>query len=115
MIIKLKKPIKTNKTNYEINSFNKNELNLILRIYSRMVSLGEWKDYSIFNNIHFSEFSIYRNSSEHPLYIVKKNTRKNIKRDVFSIISFGGTILKSGNNLELVLKFFEKRNLKILK
>ena len=33
-------------SNYAV-AFNRRELNLILKVYGRMVALGEWRDYGI--------------------------------------------------------------------
>ena len=53
-------------------SFDKIELGKILNIYGKMVALGVWRDYSISIFKDFSIFSIYKHSSEYPIYKVKK-------------------------------------------
>ena len=57
--------INVSNTNFESNNnnavaFNRRELNLILRVYGRMVALGEWRDYGISMLKDVSIFSIYR-------------------------------------------------------
>ena len=83
--------------------FNKKELGIIFNIYGKMVSKGEWRDYGISVNKNTSIFSIYRHTSEFPLYKIKKNSadKKNI---IFSLVTMNGRILKRGNDLSLVLK-----------
>ena len=96
-------------------SFNKNELGKILNIYGKMVALGEWRDYGISILNDFSIFSIYRHSSEHPIYKVKKMPKNLNKREVFSVIAMDGKILKRGNDLSTVLKPLEAKLFRIVK
>ena len=96
-------------------SFNKEELGKILNIYGKMVALGEWRDYGISILKDFSIFSIYRHSSEHPIYKVKKFPKNSNKKEVFSVIAMDGKILKRGNDLSLVLKPLEAKLFKIVK
>ena len=96
-------------------SFNKEELGKILNIYGKMVALGEWRDYGISILKDFSIFSIYRHSSEHPIYKVKKMPQNSNKREIFSVIAMDGKILKRGNDLSSVLKPLEAKLFKIVK
>ena len=96
-------------------SFDKNELGKILNIYGKMVASGEWRDYAISTFKDFSIFSIYRHSSEHPIYKVKKMSKNSNKREVFSVIAMDGKILKRGNDLSSVLKPLEAKLFKIVR
>ena len=49
-------------------SFDRLELQTILNVYGRKVSEGEWRDYAIDFLTDKAVFSIYRRSSEVPLY-----------------------------------------------
>ena len=80
-------------------SFDKNELGKIFNIYGKMVALGEWRDYAVSVLNDFSIFSIYRHSSEYPIYKVKKTPKKSNKKELFSVIAMDGKVLKSGNDL----------------
>ena len=54
-------------------AFQRRELDQILRLYGRMVAANEWRDYAI---DHFSDravFSVFRRTSETPLYSITKN------------------------------------------
>ena len=95
-------------------SFNKIELGLILNIYGKMVALGEWRDYGISILNDFSIFSIYRHSSEYPIYKVKmpKNTKK--KRG-FCSHCYGWENIKKRNDLSSVLKPLEAKLFRIVK
>ena len=96
-------------------SFNKIELGLILNIYGKMVALGEWRDYGISILNDFSIFSIYRHSSEYPIYKVKKMPLKTNRKEVFAVIAMDGKILKKGNDLSSVLRPLEAKLFRIVK
>ena len=57
-------------------SFSKNDLNLIISIYSKNVSNGIWKDYSINFERNYAEFSIYKHSYASPEFSIVKNKKK---------------------------------------
>ena len=57
-------------------SFSKNDLNLIISIYSKNVSNGIWKDYSINFEKNYAEFSIYTHSYTFPEFSIVKNKKK---------------------------------------
>ncbi len=96
-------------------SFNKKELNLILKVYGKMVSIGEWRDYAISLLKDLAVFSIYRHSSEFPIYRVKKFMKKSNKKEIFTVVEMNGKILRSGNNLSDVLKPLEMKIIRRVK
>ena len=96
-------------------SFDKMELGKIFNIYGKMVALGEWRDYGISILKDFSIFSIYRHSSEYPIYKVKKTPKNSNKKELFSVIAMDGKILKRGNDLSSVLKPLEAKLFRIVK
>ena len=96
-------------------SFDKTELGKILNIYGKMVALGEWRDYDISILKDFSIFSIYRHSSQYPIYKVKKNSTNSNKKAIYSVIAMDGKILKRGNDLLSVLKPLEAKLFRIVK
>ncbi len=51
--------------------FNRRELDLILRVYGRMVAAGEWRDYAIDFLKERAVFSIFRRASEVPIYRIE--------------------------------------------
>jgi hypothetical protein len=53
-------------------TFERRELDAILRVYSRKVAEGEWRDYAIDHLEDRAVFSIFRRTSEMPLYRVEK-------------------------------------------
>jgi len=80
-----------------------------------MVALGEWRDYGISMFENFSIFSIYRHSSEHPIYKVKKVPKNKNRKEIFAVIAMDGKILKRGNDLSSVLKPLEAKLFRIVK
>ena len=96
-------------------AFDKKELGQILRIYGRMVALGEWRDYGIAMLRDFSVFSIYRHASEYPIYRVKKTVRNANKPEIFSVITMDGIILKQGPDLQSVLRSLEVKLIRTVK
>ena len=88
-------------------SFTKNELNQLLSLYSQRVINGEWKDYAINHEKDMSAFSIYRDSSNQPIFtIFKFATGTNHNGDY--VLGSYGIFLKRGRNLSEVLSSFQK-------
>ncbi|UHD47726.1 DUF2794 domain-containing protein [Aureimonas altamirensis] len=89
-------------------SFDRRELSEILRIYGRMVAAGEWRDYAIDTLKDRAVFSIFRRTSEMPLFRVEKDPRLARRQGAYSVIGAGGTVLKRGHELSNVLRVFDK-------
>lgn len=94
--------------------FDRAELNRILSIYGRMVAAGEWRDYAIDFLSDRAVFSIYRRTSEMPLYRVEKNPRLRARQGQYSVIDATGHVLKRGHELALVLRVLERKLIKAL-
>lgn len=88
--------------------FDRQELNTILNVYGRRVAAGEWRDYALDMEKDRAVFSIFRRSSEMPIYRIEKNPRLARKQGAFSVISASGQILKRGPDLRRVLSMFDK-------
>ncbi len=95
-------------------SFDRRELGEILNIYGRRVADGEWRDYAIDILRDKAVFSIYRRSSEMPLFRIEKVTKLTRRQGAYSVIAAGGMILKRGHSLANVLRVFEKKRLKLV-
>jgi len=89
-------------------SFNREELTIILNVYGRKVSKGEWKDYSIDATQQSAIFSVYRTSHERPVYMIHKDPKLAKKQGAYYIASLNGQVLKRGHSLKNTLKYFEK-------
>src|SRR5258708_32012733 len=56
-------------------TFSRRELNGILRLYGRMVAAGEWRDYAIDFLRDRAVFSVFRRTSEVPIYRIEKDRK----------------------------------------
>ncbi|WP_275785779.1 DUF2794 domain-containing protein [Pararhizobium gei] len=89
-------------------TFHRRELDLIFRVYGRMVGENEWRDYALDHLRDRAVFSVFKRSGELPLYRIEKNPRLAAKQGAFSIVDTHGRILKRGHELHQVLKIFDK-------
>ena len=92
--------------------FDRIELNRILAVYGRMVAVGEWRDYALDFLEEAAVFSIFRRTSEMPLFRVEKRPKLRARQGQYAVIAAGGVILKRGPDLAQVLKVFDKKILK---
>ena len=95
-------------------TFDRLELNRILTIYGRMVAAGEWRDYALDFLDEMAVFSIFRRTSEVPLFRIEKRPKLRARQGQYSVVAAGGVILKRGHELAQVLRFFDKKLLKAL-
>src|SRR6185503_1698624 len=89
-------------------TFSRRELHRILDLYGRKVAAGEWRDYAIDFLKDRAVFSVFRRSSEVPLYRIEKDPRLARKQGVYSVISATGLIVKRGHELDNVLRAVDK-------
>ena len=89
-------------------SFDRRELSEILNVYGRMVAAGEWRDYAIDTLKDRAVFSIFRRTSEMPLYRIEKHPKLARRQGAFSILAASGLVLKRGHDLASVLRMFDK-------
>ncbi len=94
---------------HTLTSFDRRELNEILKIYGRKVADGEWRDYAIDHLREEAVFSIFRRSSEVPLYRIVKQPKLARRQGAYSVVAATGLILKRGHDLGNVLKVLDKR------
>lgn len=94
-------------------TFNRWELNEILRIYGRFVASGEWRDYAIDMGRDTAVFSIFRRSSECPIYRIEKTPRLARRQGMYAVVAASGLILKRGPDLRRVLAVLD-RSLKLV-
>lgn len=90
-------------------SFDKRELSIILSIYGKMVAIGEWRDYGISMLRYRAVFSIFRRTSEYPIFTIEKNPKLYSKQQLYSVVGMDGRILKRGPNLKTVIQVLEKK------
>ncbi|WP_112661838.1 DUF2794 domain-containing protein [Microvirga flavescens] len=89
-------------------SFDRSELQTILNLYGRMVAGGEWRDYAIDFTPDKAVFSIYRRTSEVPLYRIEKDPKLARKQGTYSVVASSGLILKRGQELDRVIRVIDK-------
>lgn len=87
--------------------FNRAELNAILNLYGRKVVSGEWRDYAMDFLKDRAVFSIFRRSSERPVYVIEKDPRLRNRQGQYMVISQDGRVLKRGHEIETVLRVLE--------
>lgn len=90
-------------------SFNRTELRVILEVYGRMVAAGEWRDYAIDHLKDMAIFSVFRRTSEMPLYRIVKDPKLRSKQGAYSVVTPTGLILRRGHDLARVLAAIDKR------
>ena len=88
-------------------TFDRKELSTILNVYGRKVASGEWRDYAIDFLRERALFSIYKRSSERPIYVVEKNPKLRSKQGQYMVLSQEGRVLKRGHELSTVLRVLE--------
>lgn len=89
--------------------FTRLELNAILNLYGHKVAAGEWRDYAIDFGREKATFSVFRHTSEVPLYRIEKCPKLAKKQGAFSVVTATGLILRRGHDLARVLDALQKR------
>ncbi len=90
-------------------TFTKDELQIILNLYGRMVARAEWRDYAMDFLREKAVFSIFRRSSEVPLYRVEKIPKLAQKQGLYCVVAATGLILRRGGDLGRVLNVIDKK------
>jgi hypothetical protein len=94
-------------------AFSRQELNKILAVYGRRVADGEWRDYAIDHERERAVFSIFRRTSEVPLYRIVKQPKLARRQGAFAVLAATGMVLKRGHDIQNVLRVID-RPLKIV-
>ena len=84
--------------------FNKKELKLILNLYARMVSGGEWKDYGLSISKKEVSFNVYHRTSEFPAYKITKNLKPKNDGEKYLVRNSQNKIINNSENLEKLIK-----------
>lgn len=94
--------------------FDRRELDRLLRFYGRMVAAGEWRDYAMDALPDRALFSVYRRSSEAPLYQIQKKPADSARQGVWSVFATDGRILRRGHDFARVLAVLEPKRLQLV-
>jgi Protein of unknown function (DUF2794) len=89
-------------------TFDRRELNRLLGLYGRKVAAGEWRDYAIDFLKDRAVFSVFRRSSEVPIYRIEKSPRLARRQGAYSVISATGLIVRRGHELDRVLRSIDR-------
>ena len=84
--------------------FNKKELKLILNLYGKMVSSGEWKDYGLSISKREISFNVYHRTSEFPAYKITKNLKPKNQNEKYLIKDYKNKIINNSDNLKNLIK-----------
>ena len=94
--------------------FDRKELDLILRVYGRMVSAGEWRDYAMVGHRDVAEFAVFRRSGDAPAYRIEKRPALQTRQGQWAVIGEGGVVLRRGRELAQVLRVFDSRRFQVV-
>lgn len=89
--------------------FSRNELLEIMNIYGRKVAKGEWRDYALDFTPTRAIFSVFRRTSEVPLFRIEKDPGLRPRQGCYAVIAATGHILKRGHDLHRVLAALDDR------
>lgn len=94
--------------------FERPEFDRLMRFYGRMVAAGEWRDYALDALPDRALFSVYRRSSEAPLYQIEKRPEDARRQGAYSVRSLDGRVLRRGHDLARVLAVLEPKRLQVV-
>ena len=84
--------------------FNKKELKLILNLYAKMVSNGEWRDYRLSILKKEVSFNVYRRTSEYPVYKITKNLKPKNENEKYLIKGAKNKVINNSDNLQDLIR-----------
>ena len=90
--------------------FQKREIHTIMELYSKKISIGEWKDYSISYDKECAIFSIYRSIKQGSSFQIKKIKKKNTY-----VLTYQNTTLAVSSSLLSIIDHLKKPVLRIIK
>ena len=90
--------------------FNKVELKLILNLYAKMVSSGEWKDYGLTISKREVSFNVYQRTSDSPAYRITKNLKPKNLNEKYVVKNAQNRMINNSNDLQnLINKMIWKK------
>lgn len=89
-------------------SFDRRELNLLFNLYGAKVAAGEWRDYALDFTPAKAVFSIFRRSSEAPLYRIEKSPELARKQGAYAVVAASGLVMRRGHDLSRVLRVLDR-------
>ena len=95
--------------------FNKKELKLILNLYAKMVSRGDWKDYGLSISKKEVNFNVYHKASEFPAYKITKNLIPKNESEKYLIKNAENKTIKNSESLETLMTKIIWKKFKLVK
>ena len=89
--------------------FSKTELQTILQIYSKQVSSGVCRDYSIDNRRQKAIFSFFRSTFDKPIFQIEKKPNVKSKLLFDFNITYKNKIIETNVSLSKILKRLDKK------
>lgn len=77
-----------------------------------MVAAGEWRDYALDSLPDRALFSVYRLTSEAPLYQIEK--QPDARQGPYSVRAVDGRVLRRGDDLERVIAVLIPRHMRVV-
>ena len=102
----------TGKKNEEKFFFEKQELKIILDLYAKMVSEGNWRDYGLNISSKQVSFNVFKNSAENAIYKICKNFKPYNKNLKYLITDTNGRVLKNSYNIKSLVSNVNWKKLK---
>lgn len=93
--------------------FDRHELDVVMRLYGRMVAAGHWRDYGLHLGPDVAIFSAFRRSAERPEFRLVKDPSLRNRQGQYCLLGEAGQVLKRGHDLESVLAPAARRLLKL--
>lgn len=97
------------RTSPSVVSFDRSELRVIFNLYGAKVASGEWRDYAIDFTPAKAVFSVFRRTSEAPLYRIEKTPDLAKRQGAYSVISLNGLVLRRGHDLGRVIGAIDRK------
>jgi len=94
--------------------FNKAELKLILNLYAKMVSGGEWKDYGLSISKREVSFNVYHRTSEFPVYKITKKLKPKNENEKYLIKDAASKIIRNSGNLQKLIQKITWKKFKLV-
>ena len=112
--MKYLKLVVNNDNKKKIVFFNKTELQLILNLYAKMVSSGEWKDYGLSISKREVSFNVYHRTAEFPIYKITKNFKPKNENEKYLIKDVKNTTINKSENLKSLIQKITWKKLKLV-
>ena len=90
-------------------------MKLILNLYAKMVSSGEWKDYGLSVSKKEVSFNVYHRASEFPAYKITKSLKIKNENEKYFIKNTQNKIIKNSENLQHLIKKIVWKKFKLVK